>query len=47
MNLIPRGAPHKGIALEKARVRFGCDTAIYVADDVTDEDVFGQARLGS
>jgi trehalose 6-phosphate phosphatase len=41
VNLIPRGAPHKGIALEKARVRFGCDTAIYVGDDVTDEDVFG------
>ena len=40
VNLLPYGAPHKGIALERARARFGCDTAIYVGDDETDEDVF-------
>ncbi len=40
VNLIPRGAPHKGIALEMARQSTGCDTALYVGDDQTDEDVF-------
>lgn len=48
VNLLPKGAPHKGIALERERERLACDTAIYVGDDDTDEDVFalGQpARL--
>jgi trehalose 6-phosphate phosphatase len=40
VNLIPRGAPHKGTALEAQRERLGCDTALYVGDDETDEDVF-------
>jgi trehalose 6-phosphate phosphatase len=40
VNVLPVGAPHKGFALEKARDRLGCDTAIYVGDDETDEDVF-------
>jgi trehalose 6-phosphate phosphatase len=40
INLIPRGAPHKGTALERQRERNGCDTALYVGDDETDEDVF-------
>ncbi len=40
INLLPRGAPHKGMALERERERLGCDTAIYVGDDETDEDVF-------
>jgi trehalose 6-phosphate phosphatase len=40
VNLLPKNAPHKGVALERARARLGCDTAIYVGDDVTDEDVF-------
>jgi trehalose 6-phosphate phosphatase len=40
-NVIPRDAPHKGIALERERDLLGCDTAIYVGDDETDEDVFG------
>jgi trehalose 6-phosphate phosphatase len=46
VNLIPPGAPHKGVALEKARERFGCDTAIYVGDDETDEDVFALDQPG-
>ena len=46
VNLLPRDAPHKGIALEKARARVGCDTAVYVGDDETDEDVFGLDRPG-
>lgn len=40
VNILPNGAPHKGIALTSARDRLGCDTAIYVGDDETDEDVF-------
>lgn len=40
VNLLPAGAPHKGRALEAARERFACDTALYVGDDETDEDVF-------
>jgi trehalose 6-phosphate phosphatase len=40
VNILPNGAPHKGIALERERARLGCDTAIYVGDDETDEDVF-------
>ncbi|MCC6994573.1 MAG: trehalose-phosphatase [Deltaproteobacteria bacterium] len=41
VNLIPAQAPDKGMALERARVRLGCQTALYVGDDDTDEDVFG------
>ena len=41
VNVLPQGAPHKGLALENLRRRAGCDTAIYVGDDQTDEDVFG------
>src|SRR5262249_58937782 len=40
VNLVPRWAPHKGAALERERERLGCDTAVYIGDDVTDEDVF-------
>ncbi|MHB8879858.1 MAG: trehalose-phosphatase [Myxococcaceae bacterium] len=40
LNLLPPGAPHKGLALERVRDRLGCDTALYVGDDDTDEDVF-------
>jgi len=40
VNLVPEGAPHKGVAVERERARLRCDTAIYVGDDDTDEDVF-------
>ncbi|MBS1153196.1 MAG: HAD-superfamily hydrolase, subfamily [Myxococcaceae bacterium] len=40
VNILPEGAPHKGTALERARASHGCDTAIFVGDDETDEDVF-------
>ncbi len=40
VNLIPAGAPHKGTALLHAMERHACSSAIYVGDDVTDEDVF-------
>lgn len=40
INILPANAPHKGSALINSRARLGCDTAIYVGDDETDEDVF-------
>jgi trehalose 6-phosphate phosphatase len=40
VNLAPRDAPHKGTALQTVREQFGCDMALYVGDDETDEDVF-------
>ncbi len=40
VDVLPGGAPGKGRALERARERLGCDTAVYVGDDETDEDVF-------
>lgn len=46
VNLVPEGAPHKGIALGAARARASCDTAVYVGDDVTDEDVFSLDEPG-
>ncbi|MBL8743283.1 MAG: trehalose-phosphatase [Myxococcales bacterium] len=45
-NLLPEGAPHKGVALRELRRKAGVDTAIYVGDDVTDEDVFQLSDLG-
>ena len=46
MNVVPEGAPHKGLALQKLRALIGCDTAIYVGDDTTDEDVFSLDEPG-
>lgn len=46
VNVLPEGAPHKGVALERERERLGCDTAIYVGDDETDEDVFALDQPG-
>lgn len=46
VNVLPDGAPHKGLALERLRTRLGCDTAIFVGDDQTDEDVFGLDEPG-
>lgn len=40
INLVPREGPHKGTALEIARETLRCDSALYVGDDETDEDVF-------
>jgi trehalose 6-phosphate phosphatase len=44
VNIIPRGAPDKGVALEHARRLLACDTVIYVGDDETDEAGFRTAR---
>jgi trehalose 6-phosphate phosphatase len=46
VNILPEGAPHKGLALERERRAQGCDTAIYVGDDETDEDAFGLEQPG-
>lgn len=40
VNVVPADAPNKGDALLALRARAGADTALYVGDDVTDEDVF-------
>lgn len=40
VNLIPERAPNKGDALLDLRDRERADTAFYIGDDVTDEDVF-------
>jgi trehalose 6-phosphate phosphatase len=39
-NLMPRCAPHKGEALEVLIRHLQCHRAIFVGDDITDEDVF-------
>ncbi|HKW02985.1 MAG TPA: trehalose-phosphatase [Vicinamibacterales bacterium] len=44
MNLVARGAPDKGIAVEAARRRHDCRRVIFVGDDYTDESVFREAR---
>jgi trehalose 6-phosphate phosphatase len=40
MNLIPPGAPHKGVALLELMKWLDLKCAFYVGDDDTDEDVF-------
>jgi trehalose 6-phosphate phosphatase len=45
VNLLPRGAPNKGSALLFACRDIGCDTALYVGDDQTDEDVFALSSV--
>jgi trehalose 6-phosphate phosphatase len=40
LNVVPERAPHKGDALLELRRVEQADTALYVGDDVTDEDVF-------
>jgi trehalose 6-phosphate phosphatase len=43
VNLLPRGGADKGVAVQRARRMFACDTVIYVGDDDTDEDAFVSA----
>lgn len=40
VNVVPRHAPNKGEALLRLRSEAGAQRALYVGDDVTDEDVF-------
>ena len=46
VNFVAPDARHKGLALEHTRAQFACDTAIYVGDDDTDEDVFNLPQAG-
>jgi trehalose 6-phosphate phosphatase len=45
-NLVPQQAPHKGTALTRLRERLGSPPALYLGDDVTDEDVFSLQGRG-
>lgn len=40
LNILPLKSPHKGDALTRLRAEAGMDTALYVGDDTTDEDIF-------
>lgn len=40
VNLLPPGAPHKGVALVELMFQTGIKSAFYIGDDDTDEDVF-------
>jgi trehalose 6-phosphate phosphatase len=44
VNVIPPGAPHKGSALKRLREKTRTETALYIGDDWTDEDVFALDR---
>jgi trehalose 6-phosphate phosphatase len=44
VNLVHPDAANKGAAILEIRRQLGCETILYVGDDVTDEDVF---RLGA
>lgn len=46
VNLLPADAPDKGIALERLRMAERADRAIYIGDDVTDEDAFALEASG-
>jgi trehalose 6-phosphate phosphatase len=46
VDVLPDGAPHKGLALVRTRARLECDTAIFIGDDTTDEDVFALDQPG-
>lgn len=43
VTLLPKSAPDKGVALQRALRRLRCESAIYVGDDGTDEDAFASA----
>lgn len=44
VTLLPREGPDKGVALQRARRLFRCETALYVGDDDTDEDAFASGH---
>jgi len=46
VNLVHAAAANKGMAVLDVRAQLGCSAAIYVGDDVTDEDVFALERPG-
>jgi trehalose 6-phosphate phosphatase len=46
VSLLPAGAPNKGDALVHLRDEAGADTALFVGDDLTDEDIFALDQPG-
>jgi trehalose-phosphatase len=44
VNLLPDHGANKGVALRRALDTSGCEMAIYVGDDETDEDAFGALK---
>ena len=46
VSLLPAGAPNKGDALVHLREQAGADTALFVGDDLTDEDIFALDQPG-
>ena len=44
MDLMPVGAPNKATALQAEMRRLGCQAALYLGDDRTDEDGFAFVR---
>jgi trehalose 6-phosphate phosphatase len=46
LNVLPPDAPGKGYALEKLRKKLRVERAVYVGDDLTDEDVFSSKQPG-
>jgi trehalose 6-phosphate phosphatase len=46
-NLLPASAPNKGTAFEQLRALHGRGLALFVGDDLTDEDVFRRCRCTS
>ena len=44
MNILPASFPTKGDAIRKLLRHLGCRRALFVGDDVTDEDVFALPR---
>jgi len=46
INIVPKGAPDKGLAVERERRRQHYDKVIYVGDDETDEHAFAMVRTG-
>ncbi len=46
VNILPAGAPHKGVAMMELMKITGAKRAFYIGDDDTDEDVFGLPDSG-
>ena len=45
VNVVPRGGPDKAAAVERLCAQLGCDRALYVGDDLPDEEVFALPRI--
>jgi trehalose 6-phosphate phosphatase len=45
VNVVPKGAPDKGVALAWLLKKHGLKTALYMGDDVTDESVFRRREI--